>query len=167
VRGIVEQINISPGGVPKLPVAEAFVSTQGIRGDSWAHPHVHGGPLQALLLISTGDLDQLIADGFPVFPGALGENLTISGIDFRALRARQRWRVGPVVLELTKLRVPCRTLDRYNTNGQRIQEQLYDAQAKAGDSTTPRWARGGFYASVLREGIIRAKDIIELSDYAV
>ena len=32
------QLNISPGGVPKLPIREAHCSTLGLEGDGHAHP---------------------------------------------------------------------------------------------------------------------------------
>ena len=93
LTGSIVQINISPGGVPKRPIAEAEVTPLGIRGDSWAHPEIHGGPNQALLLITTEGIGELIAQGYPVFPGALGENLTIAGLDRRQMRIGQRYRV--------------------------------------------------------------------------
>src|SRR3984885_15508576 len=111
-RSIV-QIHISPGGIPKRPIAEAEVTVQGIRGDSWAHPEIHGGPNQALLLITSEGIEELIAQGYPLYPGALGENLTISGLDRRQMRVGQRYRAGEVIFELTKLRVPCDTLSVY------------------------------------------------------
>jgi MOSC domain-containing protein YiiM len=164
VTGSIVQISISAGGVPKRPVAEAEVTPEGIRGDSWAHPQIHGGPNQALLLITREGIGQLIAQGYPIFPGALGENLTTQGLDRRQMRIGQRFRVGEVMLELTKMRAPCSSLDVY---GSSIKQAVYDARVKAGDASSPRWGLGGFYASVLRSGVIRQKDIIELLDYVV
>src|SRR6267378_1165056 len=109
----VVQLNISPGGIPKRAITEAIVTPSGIVGDSWAHPNIHGGPNQALLLITSEGIGELIAQGFPLFHGALGENLTTSGIDRREMRVRQRYRAGDVFLELTKLRAPCDTLSVY------------------------------------------------------
>ena len=63
MTGSIVQINISPGGVPKRPTAEAEVTVQGIRGDSWAHPQIHGGPNQAVLLITSEGIEELIAQG--------------------------------------------------------------------------------------------------------
>jgi len=164
VTGSILQINISPGGVPKRPIAEAEVTTDGIRGDSWAHPQIHGGPNQAVLLITSEGIGQLIAQGYPVFPGALGENLTTLGLDRRQMRIGQRYRVGDVMLEITKMRSPCATLDVY---GSSIKHAVYDAQVKAGDASSPRWGLAGFYARVLRGGTVRLKDIIELLDQVV
>lgn len=156
MKGVIQQINISRGGIPKLPIAEARVTAAGIDGDSWAHPRYHGGPLQALLLISMEDIEFLRTAGYDVYPGALGENLTIQGVDMRAVRLADRFRAGSVILEITKLRKPCRTLDVISP---RIQAGLYDT--KPGSD---RWGRGGFYARVIQEGTIHSGDIIAKAD---
>ncbi|HTS48001.1 MAG TPA: MOSC domain-containing protein [Bryobacteraceae bacterium] len=158
------QINISPGGIPKRPIAEAIVTAECIRGDAWAHPQFHGGPNQALLLITSEGIAELVAQGFPLYYGALGENLTTSGLDRRQMRLGQRYRAGEVLLELTKLRVPCSTLDQY---GPGIKEAIYDLQVKAGDPASPCWGLSGFYARVIRPGVIRPHDIITLVDQVV
>lgn len=164
MTGSIVQVNISLGGIPKRPIPEAEVTPFGIRGDSWAHPEIHGGPNQALLLITSEGLEELIAQGYPLFAGALGENLTIRGLDRREMRLGQRYRAGEVLLELTKMRSPCATLDVY---GPSIKQAIYDAQVKAGDASSPRWGLAGFYARVLQGGFIRSKDIIRLVDQVV
>ena len=164
MTGSIIQINISPGGIPKRPISEAAVTAQGIVGDRWAHPDIHGGFNQALLLITAEGIAELVAQGYPLFHGALGENLTIQGIDRREMRVGQRYRAGDVFLELTKLRGPCTALNVY---GPEIGRAVYDPQVKAGDPTTPRWGLGGFYARVLRAGTIRPHDIIALVDQVV
>ena len=164
MTGSILQINISPGGIPKRPIPEATVTAEGILGDRWAHPDIHGGPMQALLLITSEGIEELITQGYPLFHGALGENLTIEGLDRLQMRIGQRYRVGEVFLELTKLRAPCTTLDVY---GPAIKQAMYDAQMKAGDPLTPRWGLSGFYARVLKAGTIRPQDIIALVDQVV
>jgi len=164
MTGSIVQINISPGGIPKRAIAEAEVTPEGIRGDSWAHPQIHGGPNQALLMITSEGIEELIAQGYPLFAGALGENLTTAGLDRRQMRIGQRYRTGDVLLEITKMRSPCTTLDVY---GPSIKQAVYDARVKASDVSSPRWGLAGFYARVLRSGTIRPKDIIELVDQVV
>jgi len=164
LTGSILQISISPGGVPKRPIGEAEVTAGGIRGDAWAHPQIHGGPNQALLLITSEGLQELVAQGYPVFAGALGENLTTAGLDRRQMRIGQRYRVGDVMIELTKMRQPCTTLDVY---GPSIKQAVYDAQVRDRDARSPRWGLAGFYARVLRSGCIRTEDIIELVDQVV
>ena len=164
VTGSILQINISPGGIPKLPIPEAQVTGEGIRGDRWAHPSIHGGPRKAVLIITSEGIDELIVQGFPLFAGALGENLTTAGLDRRLMRIGQRYRAGDAVLEITKLRSPCATLNIY---GPGIQSALYDTQVKAGDPSSPRWGLGGFYTQVLKPGVIRPHDIITLVEQVV
>ncbi len=88
------QINISRGGLPKRSIPAADVTSLGITGDGHAHPEFHGGPDKALLLITSEGIDELIAQGFTVFPGAMGENLTTQGLDRRTLRAALPGRRG-------------------------------------------------------------------------
>jgi MOSC domain-containing protein YiiM len=164
MTGYIIQINISPGGILKRPIPEATVTAEGILGDRWGHPDIHGGPNQALLLITSEGIEELIAQGYPLFPGAMGENLTTAGLDRRQMRVGQRYRAGVIFLELTKLRTPCTALDVY---GPAINRAIYDSQVKAGDPSTPRWGLSGFYARVLQAGMLRPRDIIELVDQVV
>jgi len=164
MTGSIVQINVSPGGIPKRPTAEAEVTPEGIRGDSWAHPQIHGGPRQALLLITSEGIEELIGQGYPLYAGALGENLTVAGLDRREMRIGQRYRAGEVLIELTKIRSPCATLDVF---GPAIKQAVYDAQVNAGDVSSPRWGLSGFYARVLRAGVVRPRDIIQLVDQVV
>lgn len=164
VTGSIIQVNISRGGVPKLPIPEGRITALGIAGDLCAHPAIHGGPLQAVLLICSEVIDGLIAKGYPLYYGALGENLTTRGIDHRQLRIGQRYRIGEAFVEVTKIRGPCTTLDVY---GPSIKEEIYDRQVKAGNPESTRWAMSGVYASVIRTGTVRQGDIITLVDQVV
>jgi MOSC domain-containing protein YiiM len=158
------QINVSPGGVPKRPIPDAIVTTLGIEGDLHAHPGIHGGPLKALLLIASEGLDELGVSGFPLYPGALGENITTRGLDRRELRMGQRWRIGQIVVELTEVRAPCTTIQVYGAN---LPQAIYDQKVKAGDPASPRWGLSGFYAAVVKPGPIWVGDPIALLGQAV
>ncbi|MEX2261166.1 MAG: MOSC domain-containing protein [Bryobacteraceae bacterium] len=157
MTGVVLQINVSPGGVPKRPVPEAVVTPLGLEGDAHAHPNIHGGPEQAILLITSEGIDELIAKGYPLFPGAMGENLTTRGLDRRQLRVGQQLRVGTAIVELTKIRRPCSALDAY---GESLQREIFDSRVKAGDPDSPRWGLSGFYARVIAPGKVCVNDII-------
>lgn len=157
--GFVLQISVSPGGVPKRAVPEGVVTELGLVGDQHAYPQFHGGPRQALLFMTMEGIEELTRAGFPLFPGALGENITTTGMDRRQWRIGQRWRVGPdVVVEFTKIRVPCKTLNRYGAGA--IQKALYDEIVKAGDPSSPHWGLSGCYARVIESGTIRPGDTI-------
>ena len=169
MSGRILQINVSRGGIPKRAIAEGTLEKRGFDGDSWAHPQFHGGPKQAVLLIAAETIEWLAARGYPVFPGALGENLTTAGLDPRGWRAGQQYRVGNAAIELTKIRTPCQTLDIYGRDGGGIpiQRAIFDAAVKRGDVSSDRWGMSGFYASVVRAAVIRPGETIVLeSDVA-
>jgi MOSC domain-containing protein YiiM len=153
LSGTVLQVNVSPGGLPKRPVPEARLTPLGLEGDRHAHPDIHGGERKAVLLIPSEVTDDLIARGFPLFYGALGENLTTRGLDVRALRPAMRFQCGEALIELTVLRKPCLNLDVYGPELKRV---------IAGDPPL-----GGFYASVVRPGLVRVDDIIAVESIAV
>jgi MOSC domain-containing protein YiiM len=159
MTGSVVQVSISAGGVPNHAVDEGNVTTRGIIGDSWRHPQFHGTLKRAILLITAEGIDELAARGFPVYYGALGENLTPRGLDRRSLRIGQRFRAGGAVIELTEVRFPCATLDVYGTG---IQAAIFGVRAQGWDPASPVWGLSGFYASVTEPGIVRAGDSIVL-----
>src|SRR5882724_12647715 len=98
MEGTVVQVNISGGGLPKRPIGEGMITPLGITGDRHAHPNIHGGPLQAILIIAAEVVDELKKRGYPLFYGAMGENLTTRGIEIRDLRIGDEIRAGGAVL---------------------------------------------------------------------
>ena len=154
------QINVSPGGVPKRPIPAGVVTPLGITGDGHAHPQVHGGPRKAILIITSEGIDELKEQGFPLYYGALGENLTTRGLNRRGVRVGQHYRIGEILIEITKVRAPCETLNLYPG----IQKAIYDPEVKSGNPGSPLWGLSGFYAAVLQAGAIRPGDPIRLLD---
>ncbi len=159
MTGRIIQINISRGGLPKRSIPEGILTPLGFEGDLCAHPQLHGGPNQAVLLIAAEVIDELTARGYPLFYGALGENLTTLGFDRSRLRIGDRLRAGGATLEISKVRVPCAALDVY---GPTIKQEIYDKRVKAGDPASPRWGMSGFYARVIESGPVRVNDAILL-----
>ena len=150
--------------MPKRPIAFGEIGVEGVAGDRHAHPHIHGGPRKAVLLITSEGIEELKAEGFPLYPGALGENITTSGLDRRMIRLGQRYRLGEVIVEITKMRQPCEQLSPY---GLGIQKAVFDTEVKAGNAASPRWGLAGFYASVIQPGTLRPGDTITLLEEAV
>ena len=153
------QVNISRGGLPKRPIAAANVTPLGIEGDFHDHPRFHGGPKKAILIIASEVVDELQRRGYPVYYGALGENLTTRGLDIHDVRIGDQIRAGGVMLEITAPRVPCLQLDVY---GPSIKQEIFDTKVKALDPTSPRWGMSGFYASVLSPGPVGPGDPVEV-----
>jgi MOSC domain-containing protein YiiM len=115
--GAVVQINASDGGVPKQPIPLATIDHGGVVGDRQRDRKHHGRPFQALCLWSTEVLDALVAEGHPIGPGSAGENLTVSGIDWAALRPGTRLRIGTAVAEISFPATPCAHQTRWFSDG--------------------------------------------------
>lgn len=136
------QLSRSPGGVPKLPVREARADLLGLEGDGHAHPKIHGGPERALCLYSLEVIAELQAQGHPIWPGSVGENVTITGFEWPSLAAGARLALGPdVLVELTRVAAPCK----------QIVESFSDRNSKR--LAAP--ALGRWYARVLAPGVLR------------
>jgi len=157
MQGTIVQINTSRGGLPKRAIPGGLISELGLEGDAHAHAGIHGGPRKAILLIAAEIVDDLAARGYPVFYGALGENLTTRGISVRELRIGDRLAAGGAVLEITQPRGPCTALNVY---GEALKSEVYDARVEALDPASPRWGMSGFYARVLEPGYIRTGDAV-------
>lgn len=83
--GRVLQVNISPGGVPKQAVDTANVGRLGLEGDAHDHFDVHGGPHRAVCLFAVEAIRRVAAEGHPIAPGSVGENLTTEGVELATL----------------------------------------------------------------------------------
>ncbi len=150
--GRIVQINTSPGGVPKRAVASAEVGPLGLDGDGVNHPKIHGGPERAVCLWSLDRILALQREGHPVFPGAVGENLTLAGLDWEALEPGTVLACGEGVrLQIASYTTPCKTVAAYFAEGQfkRISQERY-----------PGWSR--VYARVLTPGRLRPGDEVRV-----
>jgi len=157
VEGTILQVNVSDGGLPKRPVSGAYLAELGVEGDRQAHPQIHGGPEKAVLLIAAEAVDALKERGYPVFYGALGENLTTRGLALRDLRIGDRLWAGKALIQITRPRGPCAQLDVY---GASLQREIWDPLMQRRDPASPRWGLSGLYARVVAPGPVVAGDII-------
>lgn len=111
--------------------------------------------LRQVHLIHAELLDQLIAEGFAVAPGILGENITTRGLDLLALPRGALLRCGAdAVVEVTGLRNPCKQLDAYKPG---LMAAVLDR--------TPEGAlirKAGVMGVVVASGKIRPGDPIQL-----
>ncbi|MEI7548009.1 MAG: MOSC domain-containing protein [Actinomycetota bacterium] len=106
-EGRVTQLNVSQGGLPKLPIERATVTWHGMDGDRQATRQHHGRPWQALCLWSDEVIDAFRAQGHPLVAGLSGENSTVSGLPWPEVRPGVRLRVGEVLCEVSAYAVPC------------------------------------------------------------
>ena len=137
-------VNISAGGIPKLPQASAVALRDGLQGDGRNHAK-HIRPERAVSLWDYELLRAFVAEGFALTPGAAGENLTVRNLHVQTMAPGTLLRIGEAVLKLEQPRKPCYVLDA-------IDPQLKDVVV----------GRIGFLASVEREGVIRPGMRIEV-----
>jgi MOSC domain-containing protein YiiM len=148
----VHSINVSDGGVPKRPRTSAWVDVNGVDGDRQRNLRVHGGPDRAVALYSLDLIRTLQAEGHPIGPGTLGENVTITGIDWALMVPGARVQVGELELEITAYADPCRNIASAFSDGDstRVSQKVH-----------PGWSR--LYAKVLHEGLVAAGDSVSIA----
>ena len=142
MNGSIFAINVSNGGVPKLAVREAVLTSEGLEGDRQRDLRYHGGPERALCLFALERVLELQAEGHPIFPGSVGENVTTVGLDWSLLAPGARLALGEEALvEITSYTSPCKNIAGSFADGEfkRISQKVHP-----GDSR--------LYARVLRGG---------------
>ena len=149
-RGQVAQLNMSGGGVPKLPVDSFVIKARGPVGDKQRSRLHHGRPWQAVCLWSAEVIDAFAAEGHPIEYGSTGENITTIGIPWGQVQAGVRLRVGEALLEASLWTLPCAK-----------NAQWFIAR----DFSLMHHDRGPvsrMYASVLEPGLVRLGDDVIL-----
>jgi MOSC domain-containing protein YiiM len=150
--GRVFRLNVSGGGVPKLPVSEAEVTKDGVAGDVQGDRRYHGGPGRAVSLFSRDVIERLRGEGHPIAPGTAGENVTIEGLDWALVEPGTQLEFeGGVVLEITAYCTPCGKIRASFVNGtiHRINQQDHPGESRV-------------YARVVREGVLREGESVRV-----
>lgn len=135
----------------------ALVAGLGVEGDAHAGATVQhrsrkglGPNLRQVHLIQSELLDELSLQ-----PGAIGENVTVRGLDLLALSEGTLLHLGDeAVVQLTGLRNPCVQIDRYRKG------LMSDVMTKAADGSTV--LRSGVMAIVVTSGTVRSGDLIQV-----
>ena len=139
--GVIKGICISENrGTAKHEIEEAIlVKDWWIQGDAHAgHWHRH------VSLLSYEKVEEFRKKGADIEPGAFGENLIVSGYDFRNLAVGTRFQCGEAVLEMTQIGKECHS-----------HCEIYK---RMGECIMPR---EGVFAIVLHGGTIRKGDLLE------
>lgn len=139
--GVIKGICISENrGTAKHEIEEAIlVKDWGIQGDAHAG-HWH----RQVSLLSYEKVEEFRKKGADIEPGAFGENLIVSGYDFRNLAVGTRFQCGEAVLEMTQIGKECHS-----------HCEIYK---RMGECIMPR---EGAFAIVLHGGTIRKGDLLE------
>lgn len=152
MKGRIFQLNRSDGGVPKTAVREAILTETGLEGDRQRDLRFHGGPQRALCLYALERILELQAEGHPIFPGSVGENLTIVGLDWEQVVPGSRLSLGDeVLIEITKPAGPCTKIAAsfLDEDFRRISHKLRPGDAR-------------LYARVIRTGRLAVGQTVRL-----
>ena len=148
------QISVKPDtpgevGLPKMPVDQVWVKKEGLEGDyNRARMKKGNDPDKAVMIISTDILDQLNQEGWPVKPGDVGENLTITNIDYKKIAAGQKYLIGEAEIEISFICEPCTNLYKLPYIGTQRGPEFMAAIMN----------RRGWYARVFKEGLVSVGD---------
>ncbi len=143
-------INISSGGIPKLPRSNVRVNTGGLEGDGHNHAK-HNTPIQAVCIQDVEKLEELSQNEYSLTPGQAGENLTVKNLHVNRLHLGTILEFsGGVVMEISKVRKPCYVMDAIHS---RLKEDAV--------------GRHGMYAKVLKEGTLVVGEEIKVINPAI
>ena len=144
-KGRIVAVSVSDRkGEVKHNLAQARLLVEhGLEGDA----HAEGG-IRQVSLLALDSIDKMVAAGAKVAPGDFAENLTVEGLAVMHLPVGTRLKVGDAVeLEITQIGKTCH-------KGCAIRELV-------GDCVMPR---EGVFARVLKEGLVKPRDVIEVTD---
>jgi MOSC domain-containing protein YiiM len=158
--GTVYQINLKgelegEHGLPKRAVESAAITPSGLVGDfnHYRHRTMRDDPDSAVMLLPVETLRSLQAEGWPIRPGDLGENITSSGVEYGEFQPGRTFRVGEAAIVVTRPCDPCTNLYLLP----------YVGLAKGPGFLRTMLGRRGWYARVLTPGRIARGDPIELA----
>lgn len=145
----------SDGGVPKLSVPSVEITVDGLVGDRQRQLKFHGGPTRAVCLYALEHIVALQREGHPIYPGAMGENMTVAGLDWSRVVPGVHLQVGAVTLVIDDYAVPCKTIAGAFLHGE---------SARVSQKKHPGWSR--VYARVRTAGVVRVADPVALIEGA-
>ena len=160
IEGRVHSLNVKPKvtgerGLPKQAVPSAEITANGLAGDfnRYRTDAKGGTPDMAVLIMPLETLEEIQADGWPVRPGHIGENITTTGIGYADLPPGTRVRIGEADLEITEACQPCVNLRLLP----------YVGRARVTEFIRAMIGRRGWYARVIRPGPVQMGDAITVS----
>jgi MOSC domain-containing protein YiiM len=150
--GRVESLQASGGGVPKMSIPVAEIGAGGVLGDMQGNRRHHGRPWQAVCLYSADLIAALRSEGHPIAAGGIGENVTISGVDWSRMRGGLTIAIGDVELRTSGPAAPCHKI------GDCFTERRWN---RIDHVERPGWAR--WYASALTGGTVTPGDTVTIT----
>ncbi|SNR17384.1 MOSC domain-containing protein [Tenacibaculum jejuense] len=139
-------------GIFKYPTNQPiYLNVEEVKGDSICDREHHGGIDQAVYAYSVKHYDYF-KELYPDLKweyGIFGENLTLDDIEETKVHVGDTYKVGEVILEVTKPRYPCMKLG-VRFNDMKIVKQFWNT------------TKSGVYFKVLKTGEVKKGDLFEL-----
>ncbi|MFV2014196.1 MAG: MOSC domain-containing protein, partial [Candidatus Heimdallarchaeota archaeon] len=137
-------------GLPKFETTEAEITVSGVADDynDYRTKSKKSTLDRAVLIMTVDIMRQLEREGWPVKSGDIGENLTIDGLSYDSFKIGNIYRVGNAELQITEKCNPCTRLSNLQYVGEKRVNEFIKVLKN----------RRGWYAKVLREGIVRKGD---------
>ena len=107
-------------------------------------------PDSALLIMPIETIRELNSEGWPIKPGDLGENLTTSGLSYDSFEVGKTFTAGEVSFQISRACDPC----------EGVFLLPYVGRSKGPEFLKVMLGRRGWYARVLKEGLVKAQDQI-------
>ncbi|WP_237276795.1 MOSC domain-containing protein [Tenacibaculum ovolyticum] len=138
-------------GIFKYPVnGPIFLDTEKVEGDAVCNNDSHGGIDQAVYGYSLKHYEywKELYPNLKWHLGMFGENLTIDDLEETEIHVGDTYKVGEVILEVTKPREPCHKL-AMKFNSRKVIRQFL------------RVSKSGIYFKVLQIGFVKTGDVLE------
>ena len=141
-------------GLRKTSFSSSKINFSGLIGDynNFRKTKKNNHPDMAIMLLSMDIINNLNKEGWPVQPGDLGENLTIKNIKYDNIKPSQIYKIGSARIKISIICAPCYKLESLDYVGKKNKNIFIKTLIN----------RRGWYAKVLREGLIRTGDSFEI-----
>ena len=154
-RTLQRKERVEQTGIFKIPTSNPVKITKlGLEGDVIISKKHHGGLDQAIYIYGGADYEWWSEElGKEIHPGTFGDNLTISELESTQFNIGDALHIGEIALQITAPRIPCGTF--------------------AARMDDPQWVkkfrhaeRPGLYCRVIKEGVVKAGEIVSIEKYS-
>ncbi|AXX86970.1 MOSC domain-containing protein [Malaciobacter marinus] len=140
-------------GIKKYPVQKAYLKRTGFLEDEQADLNHHGGENKALFLFASSSYEKINKQCNTNYKidevSHFGENVVLSNINEDDICIGDVYKIGETIIQITQPRQPCWKLSA-NTNKKEMTKFIFESGLT------------GWYAKVIKEGVIRKNDMFEL-----
>src|SRR5258706_1833166 len=153
-RTLQRKTHVEQTGIFKSPIDRSVQVTKlGLTGDVIVSKKHHGGPDQAVYIYGMADYVWWSNElGKELAPGTFCDNLTINELESAQFNIGDYLYIVEVTLQITAPRIPCGTF------AARMEDSQWGKKFRKAE-------RPGLYGRVIKEGIVKAGDLVSIEKY--